>query len=694
MYGDGQPSNPDPLIDRTLNTYDGFNRLKKVERMEAGVRTLAEYMYNGDDLRVRKTVKKSDSAYTPEVTSFLYDRQHVILEMDNSGNVTARYVRGINYIAKVAGGDETYFLYNGHGDVVQTVTAAGEVRNEYDYDIFGNPMLTVETAACSIRYAGEYLDNETGLYYLRARYYDPNIGRFISEDSYWGEDDNPLSLNLYTYAFNDPIRFIDPTGHNSKEIDQIINEINTCKETWLKEEQGAGKNSSTFTQKQKDANKRAEELRAQLAKLDGSKEAKELRDKHGNDAGAWERYQLSRVELEIGQKVDKINDLMAEDAEYRLGGFLDQFKSVSIPKDVKVTKDELNKLYKLQMAVKLSEEKGRNIFGSELTLDESSFKRKGESGEYDTRDLALMTMNGSFYELWKNNYFKNSDKIMKDFEKEFGKPNAENRDELAKLLPGYITQREFQVHTRMLDKGLTDFLETAKFSAIAGLTVYALGVDLPILLAAGASSAAYYMNRVMSGINNTFGGGSPPLAFAGAGMSSVLYKSEAAQALAVGSEVITADILSKHVLFADKYGAVYDAMKSDSGDSKTFGKPGENGAFKTGDRLPDNAIIVRGGESKPVDLIKNQAKDSTGNTLSANGGLGVPDKTLSNGLPQNQISKCTVGDLRVKGYDVIASPTPDNPYHVSIKTPGGAILTDHEATNLSSIFTKVPNLSK
>ena len=66
---------------------------------------------------------------------------------------------------------------------------------------------------CAIRYAGEFFDAETGLYYLRARYYAPYIGRFISEDSYWGEDNNPLSLNRYTYTHNDPIQYLDPTGY-------------------------------------------------------------------------------------------------------------------------------------------------------------------------------------------------------------------------------------------------------------------------------------------------------------------------------------------------------------------------------------------------------------------------------------------------------------------------------------------------
>ena len=84
----------------------------------------------------------------------------------------------------------------------------------------------METYANSIRYAGEFFDAEVGLYYLRARYYDPYIGRFISQDSYWGEDDNPLSLNLYTYVHNDPINFWDPTGH----IEDSDQELSTDKQ--------------------------------------------------------------------------------------------------------------------------------------------------------------------------------------------------------------------------------------------------------------------------------------------------------------------------------------------------------------------------------------------------------------------------------------------------------------------------------
>ena len=221
-YGDSMSGTIDKLVEKTSYTFDGFNRLKKAETVKDGKHTEAEYKYDGDDLRVNKTVKKSDNAYKEEITNYLYDRQNVILETDAAGNIKTRYIKGINYIASLdSENKETYFLFNGHGDTVQTVNEAGEVQNRYDYDIWGNPTLTIEVKANAIRYAGEYIDTETGLYYLRARYYDPYVGRFISEDSYFGEDENPLSLNRYTYCHNDPIQFVDPSGH-SESIDKFL----------------------------------------------------------------------------------------------------------------------------------------------------------------------------------------------------------------------------------------------------------------------------------------------------------------------------------------------------------------------------------------------------------------------------------------------------------------------------------------
>ncbi len=87
--------------------------------------------------------------------------------------------------------------------------AAGLVANSYDYDVYGNIEASVEGIANPFTYTGRELDAESGLYYYRARYYDPATGRFLQEDPIgFGAGD----LNLYRYVFNDPVNFTDPDG--------------------------------------------------------------------------------------------------------------------------------------------------------------------------------------------------------------------------------------------------------------------------------------------------------------------------------------------------------------------------------------------------------------------------------------------------------------------------------------------------
>jgi RHS repeat-associated protein len=122
------------------------------------------------------------------------------------------YINGINLIA-IQGQDTLYYIYNGHGDVVAIADGEGAITNQYDYDIFGNVILSTEGHRNTRKYAGYYYDEETGHYYLNARYYDPKTARFITEDTYKGRYNDPLSLNLYTYCANNPIMYYDPTGH-------------------------------------------------------------------------------------------------------------------------------------------------------------------------------------------------------------------------------------------------------------------------------------------------------------------------------------------------------------------------------------------------------------------------------------------------------------------------------------------------
>ena len=126
-------------------------------------------------------------------------------------------------------------LKNDHGDVVG-LTANGEVKADYTYLAYGELIADGSNGINNpICYAGEYTDEESGLIYLRARYYDPGLGRFISEDTHWNpfnmiygdnpDEDNPVpnmsaimqSNNLFVYCVNNPVMLMDPSGNVAYE---------------------------------------------------------------------------------------------------------------------------------------------------------------------------------------------------------------------------------------------------------------------------------------------------------------------------------------------------------------------------------------------------------------------------------------------------------------------------------------------
>ena len=96
---------------------------------------------------------------------------------------------------------------------MQLTGVSGAVMRICYYDAFGNMLMEYMDDTNPFRYCGEYWDDETRNYYLRARYYSPSTGRFTQRDSYLGRYADPLSLNRYTYGHNNPVRYRDPSGH-------------------------------------------------------------------------------------------------------------------------------------------------------------------------------------------------------------------------------------------------------------------------------------------------------------------------------------------------------------------------------------------------------------------------------------------------------------------------------------------------
>ena len=112
-----------------------------------------------------------------------------------------------------------YYVYNAHGDVIQLTDSAGNVTKSYQYDAFGVEVNPDGTDTNPFRYATMYYDREIEVYYDLARYYNPVTGRFTQQDEWDYMDPNdPLSLNLYTYCYNSPIRYYDPNGNSIQDI--------------------------------------------------------------------------------------------------------------------------------------------------------------------------------------------------------------------------------------------------------------------------------------------------------------------------------------------------------------------------------------------------------------------------------------------------------------------------------------------
>jgi RHS repeat-associated protein len=190
--------------------WDAMNRLSEVLGA-GGSASIASYVYNGDNIRVRKT----DGVGA--VTNYIYDGLQVLAEMDGSGTVRKLYNPGISITDDM--GNKFFYLHDGRGNVASLIDKDGNIVQSYSYDAFGalTGGMDKSNGYRFVARGGVYSDDEVGLQYMWNRWYDPELGRFISRD--------PIGFaggfNLYSYVGSNPLRWADPFGLFYDPMDEV-----------------------------------------------------------------------------------------------------------------------------------------------------------------------------------------------------------------------------------------------------------------------------------------------------------------------------------------------------------------------------------------------------------------------------------------------------------------------------------------
>jgi RHS repeat-associated protein len=181
-------------------TWDYENRLKQAA-LSGGV--TVDYSYDALGRRIQRNSSISGT------TKFVYDGPNVVRDLDASGGTIAEYINGPgvdNKFRQTAGSTTSYFIQDHLGSTRALADTGGNVTSNLDYDSFGN--VTSGSASTRYTYTGREADADIGFLYYRARWYDPQSGRFTSEDPIGLEG----GINEFAYVGNNPVKFNDPSG--------------------------------------------------------------------------------------------------------------------------------------------------------------------------------------------------------------------------------------------------------------------------------------------------------------------------------------------------------------------------------------------------------------------------------------------------------------------------------------------------
>lgn len=191
---------------RSISAYDQADRL-------TAYGTGATYAYNGDGLRMSKTVGSSTS-------QFLWDVSSATPPLLKDGATAYVYGPGSLPLEQVSGSSVSWLHHDQLGSTRMVTNSSGSNVATYAYDSYGNVTATTGTITNPLRFAGQYADSESGLYYLRARYYDPLTAQLLARNPVMA-----ITQASYAYASNNPLNRVDPRGLYDYQYDQYVGTV-------------------------------------------------------------------------------------------------------------------------------------------------------------------------------------------------------------------------------------------------------------------------------------------------------------------------------------------------------------------------------------------------------------------------------------------------------------------------------------
>ena len=181
-----------------------YNSRHQQARVETENGNVQENRYDAENLRY-------ELLENGKKTGFVYHNGELLHEEGREGQETS-YHLGLGIDAFQRGEELSYYHRDEQLSTALISGGQGEIRNSYQYDAFGVQLEAAGQSHNCIRYTGQQYDNLTEQYYLRARYYNPVLGRFMQEDVYQGD-----GLNLHAYCGNNPVKYSDPSGYSKSK---------------------------------------------------------------------------------------------------------------------------------------------------------------------------------------------------------------------------------------------------------------------------------------------------------------------------------------------------------------------------------------------------------------------------------------------------------------------------------------------